>query len=189
MSRSRYLLDLSAVGILLKTTTTKSTKRTFVQRNKWLKVDLLFPAKISYDTKRCVFPLTFMSPITTWKSPPSALHSFSITASIFGSSSSGQSRLGEPLSLRRHLGHGKNTNCKKQKQNKNKEEQKTLGRNTSATRATTKMQQVSSLSDIDEQLWDNSGVQSYFNHKKLRGWKRNLNPPGAPSTPSRSQPW
>lgn len=43
-----------------------------------------------------------MSPITTWKSPPSALHSFSITASIFRTNSSGQPRLGEPLSLR-HL--------------------------------------------------------------------------------------
>lgn len=159
--------------------TTTSTKLLVVQRNRWLKVDLLFAGEINYDAIRCVFPLTFMSPITTWKSPPSALHSFSITVSIFGSSSSGQSRLGEPLWLRRHVGPGKNTNCKTKKKEENKtskNKERTKNSEESDARAE-ETQDVSFLSDIDEQLWDNSGVQSYFNHKKLRGWKRILNPP------------
>lgn len=55
-----------------------------------------------------------MSPITIWKSPPSALHSFSITASIFRTNSSGQSRLGESLSVR-HLDQPKTQKKKEQK--------------------------------------------------------------------------
>lgn len=39
--------------------------------------------------------VTFMSPMTVWKSPPSALHSLSITASIF----SGVNRESRTLSV------------------------------------------------------------------------------------------
>lgn len=128
--------------------------------------------------------LTFMSPITVWKSPPSALHSFSITASIFRTNSGGQSRLGESFSLRHLRSRGKAT--KKTPKTVNKNEQ-TPG----AIKSTTvnKKKTFSSLVRADKQ----SPVLLWFtvttsNQKKLRGRKRYLNPPLV-STPPRSFPW
>lgn len=46
-----------------------------------LSCDCSFPALVIKSSQ--IGQLLFMSPMTVWKSPPRALHSFSITASIF----------------------------------------------------------------------------------------------------------